>query len=68
MTIKTIKIEFENATPSPQQLPNNARQSSRKAIKAHVFAAVTKYNEFVFCIECGGWGGEIEKPEQTVPA
>ena len=24
-------------------------------------AAVTKYNEFV---GCGGWGGEIEKPEQ----
>jgi hypothetical protein len=38
------------------------RQSFRKAIETQVSAAVTKYNEL---IGCGGWDGEIEKPEQN---
>ena len=50
MTMKIIKIEFENA-----------RQSSRKAIRTQVFAAVTKCDKF---IGCGGWDGEIEKLAQ----
>ena len=35
--------------------------SSRKAIKAQVFAAITECDEFIWC---GGWDGEVKEPEE----
>jgi hypothetical protein len=39
----------------------NARSSFRNAIKTEVFAAITKYYQFV---GREGWDGEVEEPKQ----
>jgi hypothetical protein len=58
----SIKIKFEDVTQGDTKIPNHAFQSSRKAIKTQVSAAIAEYNEL---IGCGRWDGEVEKPEQN---